>query len=115
MQALLRASAGLRVTAVLRSIHLRVCCLASPAPAAPMNEAQLRERVASLERKVEEKHKELLVLRETVPAKVRNPYIGARSASGISSAPCIASRTWCTRRHCWCHAVLSNHRLAAAR
>lgn len=37
-----------------------------------MNEAQLRERVASLQRTVEEKHKELLVLRETVPAKVRS-------------------------------------------
>ena len=57
-----------------------------PSAAAPMNEAQLRERVASLERAVEEKHKELVVLRETVPAKVRSHiyHFAARS--------CIAER-----------------------
>eukprot|EP01043_Picozoa_sp_COSAG02_P061212 COSAG02_NODE_8177_length_2674_cov_1.681553_2_plen_296_part_00 len=94
--------------------RLFACSLPDPpVPAAPMNEAQLRERVASLERKVEEKHKELLVLRETVPAKVRNPLVGARSAPSMGTAFCVASPTWRTCRHCWCHAVLSNHRLAA--
>ena len=36
-----------------------------------MNEEQLREHVALLKRKVEDKHAEMLVLRDTVPAKVR--------------------------------------------
>ena len=57
-----------------------------PSAAAPMNEAQLRERVASLERAVEEKHKELLVLRETVPAKVRSHTLPFAARS------CIAGR-----------------------
>ena len=60
---------------MLRPVRSRACltpcAFRPPGPTAPMNEAQLRERVAALERQVEEKHKELLVLRETVPAKVR--------------------------------------------
>ena len=42
-------------------------------PAEPMDEHQLRERMALLTRKTEEMHHEVMVLRETVPAKVRQP------------------------------------------
>ena len=52
-----------------------------------MNEAQLRERVSALERMVEEKHKELLVLRETVPAKVRRALPHEQHTSVLPAAP----------------------------